>query len=494
MRIVNLLLGICLAAPLAYPSQAQVAVYNNIRPGTANKAEVDLNLGEPLRKIAEQVYEYSPPRGVKDTRQVVVTYFSDTRQVSRVDVYLKVPIDPELVRPEFGTRVLVREREAGEQEEHYYPKLHALIFAGKSRGSPAIAISYISPRLLADFYVERFNELLRDKRYDDAVTEADKAVLVDPDYARGYLAQGAYWENQKNTDEAIVRYLAAGNAKYSSLSKATAHARLGTLYWRAKNWVDKAPVEFQRAISEAPSLDEAHLRYGEFLNAQKQWEQALTEFSTAVSLNPKNVQAHLDSADIYYVKGDYANALPHYTALSQWADTASADTRNDFKADIYFRYGFCLGQAKQNQPAIEAYLKALQRNPRLIQAYNNLGTEYQVAGNSEKANESFRNGLKIDSRNFSLNQNLANVLLESGRSEEARHQAEQTLRLKPDDATQKFNVARCWGALGKKKQALSWIQQAIAAGYKDRAKLTGDRFLALVQKDGDFKKLMQQIS
>lgn len=494
MRIGIVLLGAWLVAPAVYCDQAQVDVYFNIRPGTANKAEVNLNLGEPVRKLGEQVFEYSPPRGANDTRRVLVSYFSDTRQVSRLDVYLKIPIDAELMRPQFGTRVMVRGREDNEQEELYYPKLHALIFAGKAAGSPAIGISYLSPRLVADYYVERFHDLLREKRYDDALTEADKAVLVDPDYAGGYVAQGTYWENQKNYEEAIVRYLAAGNAKYSRLSRAVGRARLGTLYWREKNWVDKAAAEFPRAISEAPQLDEPHLRYGEFLQAQKQPEEALGELVKAVNLNPANVQARLGLAAIYYGKAEYAKALPQYAALSQAAESTSTEHSNELKAEIHFRYGACLGDAKKGQPAIEAYLKALQKNPNLVQAYNNLGSEYQAAGNLEKALESYRSGLKIDERHFLLNQNLGNALLESGQLEPARRQAEATLRLKPDDATQRLNVARCWGALGKKKPALYWVQQAVAGGYKDRARLTGDRFLALVQKDGDFKKILQQMN
>jgi hypothetical protein len=71
---------------------------------------------------------------------------------------------------------------------------------------------------------------------------------------------------------------------------------------------------------------------------------------------------------------------------------------------------------------------------------------------------------------------------------------EQTLRLQPNDPTQRFDMARCWAALGKKKQAIYWIQQAVSAGFRDRARLTGDRFLAPLQKDGEFKKILQQVS
>jgi len=473
--------------------ESQVDVYSNIRPGTANKAEVDLNLGEPLQKTGDQEYEYAPPRAVNDTKRVVVSYFADTRQVSRIDVYLKAPLDAELLRPQFGTRVLVRERGNGEREEIFYPRLRALIFNGASAGAPVLAISYLSPRLVADGYVERFNDFLRDKRYEEALTEADKAVLVDSDYARGYVAQGTYWVDQKNYDEAIVRFLAAASTKYPPRYKAVAHARLGMLYWREKHWMDKAPAEFQKAVSLAPDLDEGHLRYGEFLEAQKQNQQAFDEYSKAASLNPNNSRARLAVAAIHFGKGEYAQALPHYESLSQWAETAPG-ARDEFRAEVYYRYAVCLSETHKGPQAIEAYQKALQRNAALVDAYNRLGLEHKAAGSFDQALESYRSGLKIDAKNFPLNHNLADALLEGGQAEEARRQAELTLRLKPEDAAQKFQMARCWGALGKKKQTLYWVEQAVAAGYKDRARLTQDRFLALVQKDGDFKKLLHEIT
>jgi tetratricopeptide (TPR) repeat protein len=481
-------------AGAALYAQSQVDVYFNIHPGVSNKAEVDLNLGEPLRKLEDQVFEYAPPRKVTDTQRVVVHFFPDSRQVARIDVYLKTPLDPELMRSQFGTRVMLRDREDGGIEELFYPKLHALVLAGRTPDAKATAISYLSARLLADIYVERCNRLMSEKRLDEAQTEADKAVVVDPDYARGYLAQAAYLSDQKNYDEAIVRYLAATNAKYSQRAKGMAHARLADLYWRQKGWLDKAQPEFQKAVAVAPDLDEGHLRYGQFLEAQKRGDEALAELSRAVDLNAQNTQARFQLAALLFNKGDLANALPHYAALSQWADSVSSSSANDnTKAGIYFSYGACLSRAGKSQPAIDAFTKALQKNPSLIQAYNSLGLEHQRAGNMEKAVESFRNGLKADSKNLALNQNLGNALLEGGKLQEARAQAESALGLKPDDAVQRFNVARCWGALAKKKQALYWVQQAVAGGFRDKSKLTGDHYLALLQKDGDFKKVLLQV-
>ena len=370
------------------------------------KAEVDLSLGEALRKMDENVYEYAAPRNMADTARVVATFFADSRQVSRLDVYVKSPLDPELLRPQFGTRVMVREREAGASEELYYPKLNALILAKKGVSATVIAISYLSPRFMADLFAERARTLRSEKHFDEAQTEADKAVLVDPDYARGYVEQGDTWAELKNENEAVVSFIAGGNAKYDARYRALAHTRLGVLYWRTRNWVDKAPVEFQQSINLAPDLDEAHLHYGEFLWAQKQADQAVAELTTAVRLNSRNLQAHNVLGEIFYSRSDFAQALPHYAAVSAWGETTASTNPDTAKAEWLYRYGICLDQQRKGPEAIEALRKAVQRNPQMVVAWYQLGQEYQAAKDFEKALDSFRSGLKANPRDLPVSRSV----------------------------------------------------------------------------------------
>src|SRR5262249_17799278 len=162
-RSCALLLAALFLIPTTHAGATLVPKYFNLSPGGSTKAEVDVNLGEPVRKLEEQVYEYTPPRDVTDTARVVVTFFPEARQVARIDVYLKAPVPPDAFRQQFGNRVMLRDRTGGGAEEIFYPRVHALIFAGKSSGEPVAAVSYLSPRYLADLYIERFSDLMRQK-------------------------------------------------------------------------------------------------------------------------------------------------------------------------------------------------------------------------------------------------------------------------------------------------------------------------------------------
>ena len=47
---------------------------------------------------------------------------------------------------------------------------------------------------------------------------------------------------------------------------------------------------------------------------------------------------------------------------------------------------------------------------------------------------------------------------------------------------------------GHEDGAIRWIQQAVSGGFKDRSRLVRDHFLAPLQNNGDFKKILQQVS
>ncbi len=490
-----LLLGAFVPLSMAASGNADVPAFLNIVPGVTTKAEVDLTFGDPLKKPAADgdEFEYSPPVEATIFERIVIAYNRDTKQVARLDAYFKTPHSAGSVRTEMqlGKRILSLDRPAGGVEEIYYPKCHALIFNSKTAAAPVAGVSYFSTRYLADVFVARAENYLRSKQYTEAGDEADKAVVVDPDYARGYLAQGWYYQSQKNYDEAITRFLAAANARYSSLSKGQAHSELGLMYWKQKNLLDKAQAEFQQAVGTAPDYYFTHLAYGRFLRARKQEDQALTELTRGVELDPKGQDTRLELASFLYEKKDFALAIPHYEWLSQWVESEAASDRDaGFRSRIHFEYAYALAEAGKQDRAIDAYQLALKRNPQYAAALNNIGVLYRKQKDPSKAEEFFRSGLKVDSKHFLLNRNLAEALLEKGLAEEAGRQAEFTLTLKPDDAWTMIDVARCWAVRGKKKQALEWIGKAAAAGYRDAGQLANDSYLESLRSNGDFKKIL----
>lgn len=492
LRMLVLLLA---GAPSAFAASVQVPVYFGIQPGSATKAEVDLTLGEPRSRGEGMTYEYGPPPGVSDTARVTVTFFSDTMQVARLDVHLKAPLAPGPLRPQFGNRVMVRDRPGGGQEEIFYPRLNGLVFDSKASDAPASAISYLSPRFVADLYVDRFNESRQGGRPDEARTEADKAVAVDPDYARGYSAQGAWLESQENYDEAIVRYLAATNARYSPKAKSRAHAHLGKLYWSRKAWPDKAEAELKRAVAVAPDLAFAHVSYGEFLLHQKRPDEALVRFTRAIELASNDIDARIGAAGIHWAKNEFAKARPHLEQAAAWLESpAGAKANPAFSFQVYFRLAYCLGEAKEHGRSLEVYLKAERFSPNDVALINNMASNLLDLGQPEEAARKARAGLALAPNDFFLNKTMGNALLALGRFEEALRHHQAALAARPDDAWQFVNIARSWAALHKKKPALEWLDKAVTAGLRCRSVLLTDPHFEWLRGNGDFKKLVARTS
>ena len=484
---------------------AEVAIFE-IHPGKTAKAEVDLRFGEPLGKldadasVRMQVYEYPAPKEAPDAERLVVWYFPDTWEVARVDVRLKAPMPADPLREQFGTRILSRNTPGGGHEELYYPRLQGLLFQSNALNASASAVSYLSQRWLADYYVDRFNEQINAQHNDEARFAADKAVLIAPDYARGYVAQGLYYRKIKDYAEARVRLLAAANAGSGPLAKSSAHLWLADLYLEQDHQVAQAEAEYRKAIQEAPSSADAHLRLGQFLVNQKRQAEAIPELTRAVELEAGNMDARSSLADAWYDQKRYNEEYPHIKALFEWVQSGGAADNPRRRNVIYRRYAETLwpghGQPQRKafgkpQEALATYQKAAQADTSDTWALFVMGEIEREVGDPAKAAECYRNGLQRNPKSFDLERGLALALLEDGRYAESRQAAEDSIPLASNAAAyQMVQAARASMGLRDKKQALSWLHKAADSGYKDRHYLTTDRYLAALQGNGDFKKIL----
>lgn len=478
-------------------AQARVVPYSGLTPGTSTKAEVDLKLGDPLRKVVpdDEIYEYAPPRGSDDTAKIIVDYWVDTMQIARIDVYPKTPPAAAPIRDQFGTRVIGRDRTDGAREELFFPDLLALILKNGAADAPVLAVSYLSPRTAGWVYADRSHDARNQKRLGEARTEADKAVVVDPDGSEGYVAQGQYFEVAGDPAEALVRFTAATRAKYGVNDRAFAHAQAGRLYETKLGDLDKARTEFDRAIAVASPTyrDRVRVWLAESLSRQKKDDEALAEYRRALIDNPANGQAQRGAAHVLYsVKDQYKDALPYYEALSRAAEKAASPPAD--RAMLFGRYGYCLGAVERWRESIEWYLKALDAGyvPK-VTLFNNLATDHLHLKEPERALEYVDKGLAIEPKDKLLRRNRTQALLDLGRYQDALKQAEEALAVDSESGFRMLDVGRCYGALRKKRDALKWISKAVAAGVKDVKALTTDPYLALVQRDTSFRRLMDTI-
>jgi tetratricopeptide (TPR) repeat protein len=493
--LVAAIIGFSSQSILAQSASVEIA---GVRSGVSTHAEIDVKWGEPTKKSGEQTFEYAPPPGLPGAQRMVVTYFDDTLQAARIDVYLTDPPPADTVRTDttLGSRTMARQSPRGDQEELYVNSLRGLILSSAAPDAKVTALSYLSPRWFSDLYADRFHEYMRDKRYADARVEADKAVAVDPDYARGYLLQGEYYQSQKNDDEAIVRFIAAAGAKDSPVYLASAHIFLIAEYG-AKNFADKAQAELDKALRGAQNPAQkagAHLAYANVLRDQKRDADALKEWNAALEIDPNSSAARIALADYYWDKRDYRAALPHYQALARALENArnTDETLQTNRAKIYFRAAYCSADSGDKDQAIPLYQKAIAIEPKYAAAFNNLGNIYRDTGRLNDALNLYQTGLAVAPDYSFLLNGYSWALVMAGKFEEARLPAEHELSLNSKDVSAMFNMARAWAAQGKKKEALEWLQKAATAGFRNR-NLVADKVFESLLGDDDFKKVAAQM-
>jgi TolB-like protein/DNA-binding winged helix-turn-helix (wHTH) protein/lipoprotein NlpI len=154
---------------------------------------------------------------------------------------------------------------------------------------------------------------------ETAITEAEQAVALDPDFAEAYvvLAQACFykifdWAGGKEYDEKA--FVALGKALALNPNLAEAYAIRGALYYtRFHNFdIASAVADYRRAIALNPNVAEAHHNLGAELTHVGLHDQAVEEFQTTLRLDPRNDGAEYRLGRALWQSQRFAEALEHY--------------------------------------------------------------------------------------------------------------------------------------------------------------------------------------
>jgi predicted O-linked N-acetylglucosamine transferase (SPINDLY family) len=130
-------------------------------------------------------------------------------------------------------------------------------------------------------------------------------------------------------------------------------------------------------------------------------------------------------------------------------------------ATLWCTCGAAHRHAMEFDDALNAYERAVQLNPRYLQALSNLG-EWQLArGSAEKALEHLDAALSIDSEFFEARVNRVAALFELGRFDAARTEAEKLVESAPNRPEPYVNLGNVLVHTGKAKQAVKQYRKAL---------------------------------
>ena len=219
-----------------------------------------------------------------------------------------------------------------------------------------------------------------------------------------------------------------------------------------KLWTAKKKSYQQAATVFAVVLCLAYLT-GTILH-NRVWNSAVNLWTRAVEQKPDSWAANYNLGLAHLQEKNYETAAADSDrALS----ISSFDRRDDL---IYVNRGLARRGLQQKDAAKQDFVKALEVNPKSLEATVNLGAVYFDEGNYAAAETQFKKALTISPADVSVNYNLAKTLAGLGRHQEAISLYEKLLPGEKQDADLLYNAAISYAANGNKDRAAALLNDA----------------------------------
>lgn len=198
-----------------------------------------------------------------------------------------------------------------------------------------------------EMYVQQGRLYMSKGQYDQAISEFNKALEINPKYVNAYLYRGIAYMQKGQHDQAIS--------------------------------------EFNSLLRLKPGLATAYRGLGGAYGHKGQYDQAISAFNKAIEINPKSFQAYNDRAVSYGRKGEYDQAI---------SDFNKALEINPQYLVAYNGRGNVFKKKLQYDQAISDFNKAIDINSRYHKAYFGKADALEKLGRIKEAIESYRNFLQ----------------------------------------------------------------------------------------------------
>jgi len=213
------------------------------------------------------------------------------------------------------------------------------------------------------------------------------------------------------------------------------------------NWDwNRAEGELKRALAQNPNFAAAHETYAFFLLRTGRANEGLAEIKRNLELDPVSARSFLNAGFAYYFARRYDEALA-YTE------------------------------------------RAYQLEPNSAEFFFPLGAIYSEKGDYAKAVHNFQ---QLGDQPHALG-HLGNVYARMGKPEEARAILPKLEERVARDGRGRYEIALIYVGLGKKPQAVVWLEKALAAHDKGMTNLEIDPCLDPLRDEPRFRDLERTV-
>ena len=241
----------------------------------------------------------------------------------------------------------------------------------------------------------------------------------------------------------------AGTAATSPHVAAFHHYSLAAVY-ESKGMETNALQHYRRAVELAPAHDRALLGLAHMYGATQRYDDAAHTWRQFLDHYPDQDDVRLQLADFLRLRGQPQEAAAEYQKLL---------VRQPDQAHLYLRLGRAEAAAGRPQQAEAAYLRALELDSHA--AYYLLGQLYEGQGQSERAEQAYRQLVARQPDHLAGLCHLADLLLKRGDAEAAKGHLLAALVLNPDNAHALRSMGTLEANQGQYRQALQRFERIL---------------------------------
>ena len=189
----------------------------------------------------------------------------------------------------------------------------------------------------------------------------------------------------------------------------------------------------------------------------------LTSFAAEPAVGQGKGDRAAERGIALYQQGDYP-------AAELALDSALAAGVSKYpREQLYTILGNTLNELNRFDEAIAAHRKALEINPRLHEAWVNLGIVYRLTGDFEQAEVCYLKALAIAPNYAQLHASLGALYIFKDEPHKAIPSLERAIALDRQLAVSHANLALAYAMIGKFDEAESALRRAIVLGYRNAA-------------------------
>jgi tetratricopeptide (TPR) repeat protein len=235
----------------------------------------------------------------------------------------------------------------------------------------------------AKSYVKRAAAHFMIKQYAEAVADCNTAIGLDPILSEAYEARGDARRELEQYPEAI-----ADHTKAIELNPENYRAYSGRSNTRFHmGQYAEALADCTRAIELKPQISESYRARGAVYFGSGQYAKAMPDYDKAIELSAENGQAYADRGVTHLRLDQHAEAI---------ADCSKAIELNPKSPDAYCTRGDARSHLGQYREAISDYTKALELTPNDSKAHRSRGVVYALLGSTNEARRDLRRARQLD--------------------------------------------------------------------------------------------------